>query len=201
MLSINFSPDKISAGFTGAVITQGYAVYIDLNRNGSFADAGEMVFGVGAASSGSIRNFNITIPASAAPGLTNMRAVMLRSGTSMSGCINGVNGEVEDYQVNLVSGSSFAANDTQEGTTATGLPGIVTVMPNPSNGLFFIKLPPDFSVVKYEMMTTAGKLIMSRNENRNNAFSVDVSNQPSGMYLLRLVSKENKTVVIKLSKM
>lgn len=192
---------RISAGFAGAVINQGYAVYIDLNRNGSFADAGEMVFGVGAASSGNIRNFNITIPATAAPGLTNMRVVMLRSGTSMLSCLNGANGEAEDYRVNLISGSSFAANNVQIIAASPEVNEGVTVMPNPSNGIFFIKLPADFSVVKYEMMTAAGKLIMSRNENRNNAFSIDISNQPSGMYLLRLVSKDKKAVIMKLSKM
>lgn len=192
---------RISAGFTGATINQGYAVYIDLNRNGSFADAGEMVFGVGAASSGNIRNFNITIPASAVPGITNMRAVMLRSGTSMLSCLNSANGEVEDYRVNLVSGSSFAGSNEQNSDASPVVDEKVTVMPNPSNGLFFIKLPADFSVVKYEMMTASGKLLLSRNENRNNAFSIDISNQPSGMYLLKLISNNNKTIIIKLSKM
>ena len=177
-----------------------YAVFIDFNRNGLFTDTGERVFGVGFINNGNNRNITITIPATATPGITNMRIAMVRNNQQFGSCTSGINGEAEDYQVNLIAGSSFAAQATPE-TMAESPITKVTVMPNPSAGLFNIRLPAGFSMVKYELLSTTGKTIISKNENRNSTFAIDISNQPAGMYLLRLVDSNNKTIVTKLSRM
>ena len=92
------NPISISVGAGG---TENVAVWIDYNQNGVF-DATEYT-SVGSGSGVVITN-NITIPASAIPGLTKMR-VRLRNTTAIAntdGCTTFTNGETEDYNVTLV---------------------------------------------------------------------------------------------------
>lgn len=188
----------VSAGFSGGSSAMNYAVFIDFNRNGLFTDAGERVFGVGFINNGNNRNITIAIPSTATPGVTNMRIAMVRNNQQFASCTSGINGEAEDYQVNLVPVSSFAAQApalTESPVTK------VTVMPNPSAGLFSITLPAGFSLLKYELLSIKGKTIISKNETRNSTFTIDISNQPAGIYLLRLVDSNNKTIVTRLSRM
>ncbi len=88
-------------------ITQGgnfgnaMAVYIDLNRDGDFLDAGENVYNQGATITGPHTSTGtITIPASASPGVTRLR-VGVNEGTITSPIQAFTWGEWEDYSVNL----------------------------------------------------------------------------------------------------
>ena len=76
--------------------------WIDFNRDGTFDDAGEQIFTDLAAAAGA-HDFPLTVPSTASVGATYAR---FRLTTSASVSFNGLgaDGEVEDYQVAILSG-------------------------------------------------------------------------------------------------
>lgn len=208
---------QISAGFSGAARTQMYAVYIDLNRNGSFADAGERVVGPVNISTGGNFNFSFNIPSTASPGVTGLRVVMLRvaNGVSMAPCLTGKRGETEDYFVNLVNSSALnsgiPAYESDEVTARMLEPeaaalaegktsAVFKVMPNPSDGLYSIEIPSDFKISSYEITDVNGVLIEQMNSAETSLIPIQIYNQPSGMYLLRLLDRNGRQEILKLLK-
>ena len=89
----------------GAAWGQGVGVWIDYNRNGSFADAGEFVFS--SASGTATVSGNITIPASASNGLSRIRVCSKYGATPASTdyCGHSGFGEYEDYNITIGNGS------------------------------------------------------------------------------------------------
>jgi len=84
--------------------SNGLAIWIDFNQNGSFADAGEQVFVEGATATGPRTiNGTFTIPAGAPTGLTGMRIIDAEgySGASLTPCLSYGYGETEDYLVTI----------------------------------------------------------------------------------------------------
>ncbi len=75
-------------------------VYIDLNQNGSYDDAGEVVF-YQTSNLGTTLNGNITIPSSALNGTTGMRVVTTTT-VAATACGTYTYGETEDYLINIV---------------------------------------------------------------------------------------------------
>ena len=77
-------------------------VWIDFNKNGSFADAGEQVY-VSAQGNGP-HTGNITIPTATPLGSTRMRIRMhdAGAGPNATPCGNSTYGQVEDYTVNFL---------------------------------------------------------------------------------------------------
>lgn len=83
---------------------QNVRVFIDFNNNGSFADAGELVFSHNGTTTGTeVHSGNITIPATGATTCTwlRMRVVAVRSTSSVTDYACGPipNGQAEDYGV------------------------------------------------------------------------------------------------------
>ncbi|WP_395051905.1 GEVED domain-containing protein, partial [Flavobacterium sp.] len=106
-------------------------IFIDWNKDGDFADAGEAFNGVGgvdgpstAPASGIVFSSNITVPLTASLGLTRMRVVLDENGTSTStplGCGTYTWGETEDYVINILpaplcSGTPTAGTATSSST-------------------------------------------------------------------------------------
>jgi hypothetical protein len=96
--------------------TSGLAIFIDLNQNGSFADAGEKVYSNGAAANiacvpASTVTGNIVVPSTALSGLTRMRVINAESssGNAISPCVAYGYGEVEDYMVNILPAGTCPA--------------------------------------------------------------------------------------------
>ena len=97
----SFSLQSGNCGSTN--LTYGVAVFIDLNRNGTF-DAGENVFATPNAITSPVNvSGTIAIPASATTGVTGMRVVLASGtpGTSITGCGTYTDGEIEDYLVDI----------------------------------------------------------------------------------------------------
>ena len=94
--------------------TSGLAIFIDLNQDGDFIDAGEKVYSNGGASNidcvpATVVPVSLTIPASALNGVTRMRVVNREnnSGDAITPCtVNGW-GETEDYLVNITGGITY----------------------------------------------------------------------------------------------
>lgn len=90
-------------GYSGTV-----GVWIDYNQNGLFTDPGENVYMspyTSFAIAGTVVSAigGITIPATALPGTTRMRVVETESSTAPGPCTSPAYGEVEDYNVLLIT--------------------------------------------------------------------------------------------------
>ena len=116
-------PISLTLGYCGTyAYTNGYSVFIDYNRNGSFTDPGELVFGstttTARALTGDVVSGTFTVPTTAAAGKTLMRVVYVESTASpVSNAVTGW-GETEDYTVNI--STSPASLTWKEGATTLG---------------------------------------------------------------------------------
>lgn len=100
----NSYPIDLNPGLSwfGHVTDLYWRVWIDFNQDGDFTDAGELVL---EANNGKDPvSASITTPANALPGSTRMRIAMKKDSYA-SPCETFSYGEVEDYTVNVVSGS------------------------------------------------------------------------------------------------
>ena len=92
---------SVTPQWTSTTYNEGYAVWIDYNRDGDFADAGELAWSK-AASKTTPATGTITIPSTAALGSTRMR-VSMKYNAIPTACEAFPYGQVEDYTVNIVS--------------------------------------------------------------------------------------------------
>jgi mRNA-degrading endonuclease toxin of MazEF toxin-antitoxin module len=190
---------QFSAGYNpGIIFGENFAVYIDFNNNGSFADAGERVVAPTYVTSGSATyNFNVTIPNNASTGVRKMRVIICRSTSTIAPCqFTNFKGEVEDYKVNIVNnGNRMAAssNNNSNILIADEIVEKIIVFPNPSTGNFNIKMPQNSTAAYYEVISINGAIIEKKNIEAANSFTIDLSNQTNGLYLLNIISAdENK---------
>ncbi|WP_321539837.1 GEVED domain-containing protein [Flavobacterium piscinae] len=113
----------ITPTWTGTTYSEGYAVFIDYNQNGLFTDTGETVWSLAPTTATPVSG-TFTIPTTAANGPTRMRVSMKYNGTPTA-CETFSYGQVEDYTVNLVVGTtdttapSAPTNLIASGTTQT----------------------------------------------------------------------------------
>lgn len=92
----------ITPSWTATKYKEGYAVWIDYNKDGDFLDTGEKVW-TKAASTTTPVSGTFTIPATATLGATRMRVQMSYNAVQTSSCAAFSYGQVEDYTVNIVS--------------------------------------------------------------------------------------------------
>ncbi|MCF6351909.1 MAG: GEVED domain-containing protein [Cyclobacteriaceae bacterium] len=105
----------ITPTWTGTIYSEGYSVWIDYNRDGDFADAGEQVYSRSATTATPV-NGNFTVPTETVAGVTTMRVSMKYNGVPTA-CESFTYGEVEDYAVNITG----AIADTTPPSVPTGL--------------------------------------------------------------------------------
>jgi gliding motility-associated-like protein len=128
------NPFSLQSGNCGSTnLTYGVAVFIDLDRNGTY-DPGENVFSTPNAVASPVNvSGNITIPPSATSGITGMRVVMASGtpGSSLSACGTYTDGEIEDYLVDI----QYAPIATGGGVHCSGADVTLTMsapgFPNP----------------------------------------------------------------------
>ncbi len=89
----------VTPTWTGTIYAEGYAVWIDYNKDGDFGDAGELVWSQAATTATPVSG-NFTVPNGTAGSNTRMRVSMKYNGIPTS-CETFTYGEVEDYTVNL----------------------------------------------------------------------------------------------------
>lgn len=113
----------VTPTWTGTSYSEGYAVWIDLNADGDFDDAGELVWSKAASKTTPVSG-SFTVPTSATTGSTRMR-VSMKYNAIPTACEAFSYGEVEDYSVNIVGGTADTAAPTApsslaaSGTTTT----------------------------------------------------------------------------------
>ena len=108
----------VTPTWTGSVYSEGYAVWIDYNQDGDFEDAGELVWSNPSSTTTPVSG-SFTVSTSATNGATRMRVSMKYNGIPTS-CETFSYGEVEDYTVNLATGSADTSAPTAPTLSASG---------------------------------------------------------------------------------
>jgi bacillolysin len=113
----------VTPTWTGTSYSEGYAVWIDLNGDSDFDDAGELVWSKAASKTTPVSG-SFTVPTSSNTGSTRMRVSMKYNGVPTT-CEAFSYGEVEDYTVNIIATTADTtaptapANLAASGTTST----------------------------------------------------------------------------------
>ncbi|OJJ17628.1 hypothetical protein BKI52_27590 [marine bacterium AO1-C] len=188
----------ITPGFPrGSSYNESYKVWIDFNRDGDFADAGEEVF---SQSSSSAVSGSISIPAGAVSGTTRMR-VSMRYNSAPASCGNFTYGEVEDYSVNITGGSGISSANTQTGpvTESQTNPQIVeasfdlNTYPNPTTKEVNVNLQmSEETEVSIAIINLKGQQVMSKNTKIARAGlteRLEVGHLKKGIYLMTIRAK------------
>lgn len=118
---------KFKPGFNGGVYNTFWRVWIDLDQDGSFDDAGELIFSR-IANNASMMTRGIRLPANTPGGVTRMRIAM-RHGSHAQPCGVFENGEVEDYSILVVPSGKPADMEAMPGAPGDELAS--QVYPNP----------------------------------------------------------------------
>ena len=109
----------ITPTWPGTKYNEGYAVWIDYNKNGDFSDAGELVWSKAISQTTPVSG-SFTVPTSATTGVTRMRVAMKYNGVPTS-CEAIPYGEVEDYAINITAASAdTTAPSTPSSLSASG---------------------------------------------------------------------------------
>jgi len=107
---------SVTPVWTSAAYDQGYAVYIDYNKDGDFTDSGELAWSQAPSQTTPVSG-SITIPATASLGNTRMRVIMQFNAVPTSSCGSYTYGQVEDYTLNIVSTGPTYCTATATDTT------------------------------------------------------------------------------------
>lgn len=179
----------LSITHDNAVSTHFVAVYIDFNKNNSFADAGELVLQQYTQGITSPATANVIVPATAVAGVTRMRVMVFEDDrytygntvhTSPTPCTDDAGGkfdwgETEDYNVNITAGGGTGIEDP-------GSQAALVCFPFPAKDRVYFNAAcygADVSlfdisgrrVTQYKNLTAAG---------------IDISPVVNGLYFLRI---------------
>ncbi|CAM4435519.1 M4 family metallopeptidase [Flavobacterium terrigena] len=167
----------ITPSWTSTVYSEGYAVWIDYNKNGLFTDAGELVFSK-ATSTATTATGSFTVPTTVSVGSTRMRVSMKYNGIPTS-CETLAYGQVEDYSVNIVAGTPISAiTETNSNEVLTTL----SLYPNPTRDVLNIETNSD-SKLNYSVTNYLGQVVKTGSIENN---VLNVSSLNSGIYILEI---------------
>lgn len=166
----------LTPGFSGSAYSEYWTVWIDYNKDGDFADAGETV---GSGSGSGVVNISFTVP-SGVSGTTRMR-VSMKYGSAPTACETFSYGEVEDYSIQLGSGASPAA--LIAGTAAA-------IFPNPAKDEVHIRwTATEKGTATISLSDLAGRTILSVQPASNeggNDYLLPLQSLAAGNYILNM---------------
>ena len=174
-------PVSLKPGFSGSSFSEGARVWIDLNQDGDFDDAGEQVIEFPRFTS--TVSGSVTIPTTAKNGVTRLRVSMKYvgfSGTPPTPCESFSGGEVEDYCVlleNRIPTVDILRGDDFE------------VFPNPFSHFLTIKNKNlDNQILMIELMSLDGRVLFSKkiDENPYETVLTDLPPLSNGLYFLKI---------------
>ncbi len=183
----------ITPAWTGTVYSEGYAVWIDYNRDGDFGDSGELVYSRSASTASPVSG-SFTVPSSASAGPTRMRVSMKYNGIPTT-CESFNYGEVEDYIV-VIGGTNPIYQGITVGTinnTVLGNPSGSTmfrIYPNPVKGNTLNVEVLNNNATDYVIYNLVGQIV-AKNTYTN---TIDVSLLQSGVYLIQVNVGDEKFI-------
>ncbi|WP_423738114.1 GEVED domain-containing protein [Chitinophaga caseinilytica] len=170
-------------------------VYADWNGNGSFSDAGELLFSVGNArqdNSATVLNVSrtVNVPATAVPGATRLRVRFYDAWNTDPGpCGQADFTTTHDFKLRLqASGGGGLANarlmEAEEAKVNTRM----QVYPNPASGQFYVQYQSKTAAAgQLRIASLSGQTVRSksvRTESGNNRFEMSTDGVPGGVYLV-----------------
>jgi len=184
---------RLTPGFKGSAYTENWTVYIDFNRDGDFADAGERL---GSVSSSAAVNLPFNVPANASNGRTRLRVQMSYGSTITDPCATFAYGEVEDYGLRIAGGTGVAATDEITSVQVNTL----NVKPNPVKGTpvqVTMQLAAQGKVT-FKVTDLSGRLMLMESVNNTykgkNIFTINgVARLNRGVFML--IAEQNGAIV------
>lgn len=145
----------LTPGWSGSKYSEAYAVWIDYNQDGDFADSGERVY-VRSRTTASPVSGSFTVPSSALAGATRMRVSMKYNATP-SYCETFSYGEVEDYTV-VIGGTARSMDMANESNFE------LMLYPNPatSEATISFSLAGDARDVSLSIYDMLGRVVEER---------------------------------------
>lgn len=160
-----------------------FKIFIDYNKNGSFAEAGEGVFVSDTATSPYTKTGTFSVPTSASSGNTMMRVVNTYTSvpSSIDSCGTYSYGETEDYLVNIPS---------LVGIEEIEILNTISVYPNPTTGLFNITTSnANFTQLTISVIDIQGKEVFNtsdKNYSANYNKQINLEGLAKGIYFIKL---------------
>ena len=179
---------KIQVGNNGSFSKKRFSVYIDYNDDGIYSTT-ELLTGPKTIKNTNVKNFRVTIPSNAPSGTHGMRVIMLRKGTTITGCINGHNGETEDYLVNIYGGSNKGALSVQSQLNDVAH---ITASPNPTSNN--VTISSDKTIETVDVYNITGQKILTKRANAKKV-DIDIHQLASGMYIIRVNNTHSMRVM------
>jgi GEVED domain/Fibronectin type III domain/Secretion system C-terminal sorting domain/Photosynthesis system II assembly factor YCF48 len=193
---------QVRAGYANGNLKDNFAIYMDLDRNGDFNGANERIFGLSLINNSNLRTYNVTVPATALPGLTAMRIILLRqaAGITVIPCLTGYPGETEDYVVNLTLPNGVPSTSVTDYTNIISNKKALLVTPNPASTNLSFTWNNQTERYSYLLIDANGKTILTGNGTKNNRNNLTVTKLVSGTYYIKVFTTkgdfEIKKVVI-----
>jgi hypothetical protein len=185
-------PVELTASYSWFTYDEYFRIWIDLNKDGDFTDAGEQVFqGIATAPAASanatkVLTGNLAL-ATVFSGTTRMRVSMKR-GSYPIPCETFTNGEVEDYTVNLVT--ALQSSRPEDIASSTELRATKTVLTNnPTDNWTQIRFEePTRAEAKVFITNQMGKVVEMQRDLPAGTETVDffVGHLAKGMYFVRV---------------
>jgi Zn-dependent metalloprotease/chitodextrinase len=171
----------ITPTWTATKYKEGYAVWIDYNRDGDFLDTGEKVWTKSASTTTPVSG-TFTIPATTTLGVTRMR-VQMKYNAIPTSCETFSFGQVEDYTINISLTAAGLVADTDSEISNENLD--FTVSPNPTESRLHVSLSDENAT--YEIINYLGQEVKKGKLNQD---GIDVNELNSGMYFLKVNSNQ-----------
>ena len=170
--------------------SQLWAVYVDLNNDGDFLDAGETVANF-VSVGGEIVTQNIIIPTT----LTGPRRMRIKMqymfNTSGGPCGSFPSGEVEDYTVNITSAVAARIMDNAPSNVsakvAAGSQLKLAIYPNPAGDNLNV-VYPNGQITELKIFDVAGRMVQDQ-AGFVGSKKINISQLQKGIYVLQLKSK------------
>ena len=188
---------SVSAAYSGTPQTQYIKVWIDWNRDGDFDDADENVLS-GSTNTTTAVSQNVTIPANVSYGYARMR-VATRRGTAPLTCDVYLNGETEDYVVQLQPISALQSNF---GNNAQPL----QLFPNPGKDAFTLVFDTyDTQNYQLDLLDAQGSRLLSQSlgkleKGRQTHTVSQLGALPTGLYLVVLRAEGQPISIVRWQK-
>ena len=178
----------ITPTWTSSVYSEGYAVFIDYNQDGDFADSGETAWTKATSTTTPVTG-SITIPSTATLGTTRVRVSMKYNGIPTS-CESFSYGQVEDYSINITASGAIAAEEMTAGLVETIETSSFALYPNPVENELNVSFS-NSNGYSYKISNTIGQQVISGEISGN---AIDVSKLTTGFYIIELNNGEKRIV-------
>lgn len=178
----------ITPTWTSSVYSEGYAVFIDYNQDGDFADSGETAWTKATSTTTPVTG-SITIPSTATLGTTRVRVSMKYNGIPTS-CESFSYGQVEDYSINITASGAIAVEEMTAGLVETIETSSFALYPNPVENELNVSFS-NSNGYSYKISNTIGQQVISGEISGN---AIDVSKLTTGFYIIELNNGEKRIV-------